>query len=321
NAVARYDLTVSPPTSVSVLWGLADKDTAEAVAAAHEAAIDDAVEYLEEHAIGTRAGAGGVAQLDVTGMIATRFRHHDSRDGDPQLHDHVVVANKVYDAHGDRWRTLDGAALYRSAVSASEHYNQRLVAHLSARGFSFSPRSTGPGKRPVMEVDGIDPRLMSQSAKRSVAIRARTRELVDAYVREHGREPDTTLMHQLRQPATRESGTPKGPHRSLAEMREQWRNAAAEILGRTDVESIVETAQQAAAGSRERALAVRDGLDIIGAGENVISELSTRRSTWAERDIRAEVDRWAARNDGWMLSGFQREAIAQYARDVGSVNL
>src|SRR5699024_3924478 len=104
-------------------------------------------------------------------------------------------------------------------------------------------------------------------------------------------------------------------------MREQWRNEAAEILGRTDVESIVETAQQAAAGSRERALAVRDGLDIIGAGENVISELSTRRSTWAERDIRAEVDRWAARNDGWMLSGFQREAIAQYARDVGSVNL
>ena len=321
NSVAGYDLTFSPPKSVSVLWGLADKDTAEAVAAAHEAAIDDAVEYLEEHAIGTRAGAGGVAQLDVTGMIATRFRHHDSRDGDPQLHDHVVVANKVYDAHGDRWRTLDGAALYRSAVSASEHYNQRLVAHLSARGFSFSPRSTGPGKRPVMEVDGIDPRLMSQSAKRSAAIRARTRELVDAYVREHGREPDTKLMHQLRQQATLETRTPKGPHRSLAEMREQWRAEAAEIIGSTDVEGIADVARQAAVGSRERALAVRDGLDIIGAGENVIAELSTRRSTWAERDIRAEVDRWAARNDGWMLSGFQREAIAQYARDVGSVNL
>src|SRR5699024_7461131 len=136
--------------------------------------IDDAVAYLEEHAIGTRAGAGGVAQLDVSGLTATRFRHHDSRDGDPQLHDHVVVAHKVYDEAGGKWRSLDGAALYRSAVSASEHYNQRLVAHISALGFSFSPRATGPGKRPVMEIDGVDSRLMSQSAKRSAAIRPRT---------------------------------------------------------------------------------------------------------------------------------------------------
>lgn len=321
NSVAGYDLTFSPPKSVSVLWGLSDQATSEAIARAHEAAIDDAVGYLEEHAIGTRAGAGGVAQLDVSGLIATRFRHHDSRDGDPQLHDHVVVANKVYDTAGQKWRTLDGAALYRSAVSASEHYNQRLVAHMSELGFSFSPRSSGPGKRPVMEVDGVDPRLMSQSAKRSAAIRTRTGELVDAYVREHGREPDTKLMHQLRQQATLETRTPKGPHRSLGQMRQEWAAEASTIVGGTDVEGITQIARGAAAGSRERAIAVRDGLDIIGAGEDIVTELSTRRSTWAERDIRAEVDRWAARNDGWLLSSFQREAIAQYARDVGSVNL
>lgn len=321
NSVAGYDLTFSPPKSVSVLWGLSDRATSEAISQAHEAAIDDAVAYLEEHAIGTRAGAGGVAQLDVSGLIATRFRHHDSRDGDPQLHDHVVVANKVYDEAGGKWRSLDGAALYRSAVSASEHYNQRLVAHISALGFSFSPRATGPGKRPVMEIDGVDSRLMSQSAKRSAAIRSRTAELVADYVREHGREPDTKLMHQLRQRATLETRSPKAAHRSLDQMREQWSREAAGIVGSDRVAGIVAEAHEAATGARERAIAVRDGLDIIGAGESVITELSTRKSTWAERDIRAEVDRWAARNDGWLLSDFQREAIAQYARDVGSVNL
>lgn len=321
NSVAGYDLTFSPPKSVSVLWGLSDERASEAIAAAHESAIDDAVEYLERHAIGTRAGAGGVAQLDVTGLVATRFRHHDSRDGDPQLHDHVVVANKVYDSASEKWRTLDGAALYRSTVSASEHYNQRLVAHMSKLGYSFSARSTGPGKRPIMEVDGVDSRLMSQAAKRSAAIRARTAELVDEYAAKHGRQPDTKLMHQLRQQATLETRSPKGEHRSLQQMRSEWASEAAGIVGAERVTSITADARTAAAGAHDRAVAVRDGLDIIGAGENVVEELSTRRSTWAERDLRAEVDRWAARNDGWLLSDFQREAIAQYARDIASVNL
>lgn len=321
NSVAGYDLTFSPPKSVSVLWGLSDEPASEAIAAAHEAAIDDAVEYLEKHAIGTRAGAGGVAQLDVTGLVATRFRHHDSRDGDPQIHDHVVVANKVYDAASEKWRTLDGAALYRSTVSASEHYNQRLVAHMSKLGYSFSARSTGPGKRPIMEVDGVEPRLMSQAAKRSAAIRTRTSELVEEYTAKHGRQPDTKLMHQLRQQATLETRSPKGAQRSLQQMRAEWAKEAAGVVGTERLASITSDARQAAVGARERAVAVRDGLDIIGAGEHVVSELSTRRSTWAERDVRAEVDRWAARNDGWLLSDFQREAIAQYARDVASVNL
>ena len=168
NSVAGYDLTFSPPKSVSVLWGLSDERASEAIAAAHESAIDDAVECLQKGTPSALGLSGGVAQLDVTGLVATRFRHHDSRDGDPQLHDHVVVANKVYDSASEKWRTLDGAALYRSTVSASEHYNQRLVAHMSRASGTASTcaRSTGPGKRPIMEVDGVDSRLMSQAAKR-----------------------------------------------------------------------------------------------------------------------------------------------------------
>jgi len=321
NSVGGYDLTFSPPKSVSVLWALSSDEAAAAIAGAHEAAIADALDYLEKNALGTRAGAGGVAQLDVTGIIATAFRHHDSRDGDPQLHDHVVVANRVYDAASDKWRTIDGAALYRSAVSISEHYNRALVTHLGELGYAMSPRATAPGKRPIMEIDGVDPRLMSQAAKRSAAIRARTNELVEQYRAEHGREPGTKLMHQLRQQATLETRAPKAGHRSLSQMREDWRREAAGVVGADRVAALTTTAREAAAGAREHAEAVRDGLDIIGAGEDVIAELSSRRSTWAERDIRAEVDRWAARSGGWLLTDFQREAIAQYARDVASVNL
>lgn len=321
NDVAGFDLTFSPSKSVSVLWALSDEKAAAAIEQAHEAAIGDAVAYLEEHAISTRAGAGGIAHLDVSGIVATRFRHHDSREGDPQLHDHVVVANKVYDPAGEKWRTINGAALYRHVVPASEHYNQRLVAHLSELGYAFEARSMGPGKRPVMEVAGVDPRLMSQAAKRSAAIRERTKELVAEYTAKQGREPGAKLMHQIRQQATLETRTPKPDHRSLQQMRAEWAQEAERTIGAERLDRLSADTRAAADGARDRAIAVRDGLDVIGAGEHVIDEISMRRATWSERDIRAEVDRWAARSDGWLLSDFQREAVIQYARDVASMNL
>ena len=40
-------------------------------------------------------GADGIAQVDTTGLIAAAFDHRDSRAGDPNLHTHVAVSNKV----------------------------------------------------------------------------------------------------------------------------------------------------------------------------------------------------------------------------------
>lgn len=106
-AVAGFDLVFSPAKSVSLLWGLGDEPTRQAIEAAQAVAIADTVKYLEREAVATRAGTNGVAQIDVEGgLIATLFRHYDSRNGGPQLHDHLVVANKVKGVDG-KWRTLD----------------------------------------------------------------------------------------------------------------------------------------------------------------------------------------------------------------------
>ncbi len=35
------------------------------------------------------------------------FTHWDSRSGDPQLHDHVVVLNRAKSVSDGKWRTLD----------------------------------------------------------------------------------------------------------------------------------------------------------------------------------------------------------------------
>jgi TrwC relaxase len=83
--VAGYDLTFSPVKSVSALWAVADPSVAAVIERAHQAAVQDALTFIEEHALFTRTGAQGIRQIDVRGMVATAFTHRDSRAGDPDL--------------------------------------------------------------------------------------------------------------------------------------------------------------------------------------------------------------------------------------------
>jgi TrwC relaxase len=93
--VAGYDLTFSPVKSVSTLWAVADPRTAAAIERAHRAAVADALRFIEEQALFTRTGPQGIRQVNVHGLAAAAFTHRDSRAGDPDLHTHVAVANKV----------------------------------------------------------------------------------------------------------------------------------------------------------------------------------------------------------------------------------
>ena len=115
-AVAGYDLTFSVPKSVSALWGVADEGTQALIVEAHHRAVADVLDLVEREVAATRrgvsAGNGAVAQADVVGVIATAFDHWDSRLGDPQLHTHVVVSNKVQTTEDGRWRSLDGRPLH-----------------------------------------------------------------------------------------------------------------------------------------------------------------------------------------------------------------
>jgi len=98
-AVAGYDFTFSIPKSASVLWAVADAGTQSLIVNAHHAAVAEVVAFMEREVAVTRAGAtpgdGAVAQVDVRGLIATAYDHYDSRAGDPHLHTHVVISNKV----------------------------------------------------------------------------------------------------------------------------------------------------------------------------------------------------------------------------------
>jgi TrwC relaxase len=117
--VAGYDLTFSPVKSVSTLWAVADPAVATVIEQAHQAAVQDALTFIEKHALFTRTGPQGIRQVDVRGLVAAAFTHRDSRAGDPDLHTHVAVANKVQTLDG-RWLSIDGRVLFKANVAASE---------------------------------------------------------------------------------------------------------------------------------------------------------------------------------------------------------
>ena len=74
--------------------------------AAHRAAVTDALALVQSRALFTRTGKDGCAQVTTRGMVAAGFEHPDTRAGDPSLHTHVVLANRVQAGDG-RWRTVE----------------------------------------------------------------------------------------------------------------------------------------------------------------------------------------------------------------------
>ena len=118
--------------------------------------------WVEQHAAFTRIGHAGIAQVDSTGLVATAFDHRESRSGDPDLHTHVAVANKVCGIDG-KWRSLDARVLHSLGVAASERYNTRFEDAMSRRlGVEFEERpGAEPGKRPVREVVGVPRELIA----------------------------------------------------------------------------------------------------------------------------------------------------------------
>ncbi|MEP7180169.1 MAG: MobF family relaxase, partial [Pseudonocardiales bacterium] len=293
-SVAGYDLTFSPVKSVSTLWALADPEVAREVAGAHEAAVRDVVDWLEREAVYTRVGANGVQQVDARGLLAVAFTHRDSRAGDPDLHTHVAISNKVQAVDG-RWLALDGRPLHRAAVAASERYNTRLEALLTARlGIRFAERPDANGKRPVREIVGVDPALSRFWSKRRADITARQQLLAAEFTRTHGRAPD--FAEQTRLFGRANTDTRRGKHapRSQAEQRATWRDEASAVLG--SEESLA--AMLAGVGVRVspmpmQAAATIDEQWVAWTATDVVRSVAEKASTWRAGVVRAEVERRA----------------------------
>ncbi|WP_142027252.1 MobF family relaxase [Blastococcus colisei] len=289
-AVAGYDLTFSPVKSVSALWALAPREIAQRVETAHQAAVADTLSWLEKEACFTRTGTAGIRQVETTGFIAATFTHRDSRAGDPELHTHVAVSNKVQTRDG-KWLALDGRVLHKANVAASERYNTRLEAHLVAGlGVAFADRSgTEAGKRPVREIVGVDARLLTAWSARRRAINARRGDLAAVFEADHGRPPTAVEAIGLAQQATLETRDTKHEPRSLGQQREAWRREASGLIGGPP--GIARMLDRVLAPHRPTPSPRATDTWVRKAAERLLETVSGQRATWQFWHVQAEAER------------------------------
>jgi conjugative relaxase-like TrwC/TraI family protein len=287
--VAGYDLTFSPVKSVSTLWAVADPAVAAVIERAHRAAVKDALMFIEKHALFTRTGPQGIRQVNVRGLVAAAFSHRDSRSGDPDLHTHVAVANKVQTLDG-RWLSIDGRLLFKAHVAASETYNTALEQHLrDTLGVRFAERpGADQGKRPIREIVGVDLRLNQRWSTRRAHINTRRGQLAIQFQHDHGRPPTPVEALQLAQQATLETRDAKHEPRSLAEQRTTWLREAAAVLGGHDaVEAMVHTTLAPPAEPPT----IADSLWVAQTADHILTVMEASRSTWQMWHVQAEAQR------------------------------
>lgn len=298
-AIAGFDLVFTPSKSVSIAWGLGDKELRKDIEAAHEHAIQDVVRHLESNVVMTRRGHNGIRQIDTkNGIIGTKFRHYDSRAGDPNLHDHVVIANRVEGAD-DKWSSIDGRVLYQYGVECSELYNSRVQQYVTEKtGLQFEPRMQN-GK-PIHEIVGISDETIRAFSSRRGDISAELDRVKAKFVADNGYEPSEKQLIKLAQQATLATRPAKSEARSLEDLHTEW-VAAAHALSDHGVHVPVDhqlaeslkTAslnyeQSVLQGARQEAYST----PLEAHTDAVLSRLEEARSTWRRTHINAETTRY-----------------------------
>jgi ATP-dependent exoDNAse (exonuclease V) alpha subunit len=142
------------------------------------------------------------------------FDHRTSREGDPLLHTHLVVANRIQGPDG-RWTALDGRDLYRHRLAADAiyraSYQRELVRTL---GVEWTP-ADAHGNR---ELIGVPDDLVRLFSKRTDQIDLEV-ERLEASGRERTPRLVKWVVHATRKP--KEQETPDSLYG-------RWRTEAAE---------------------------------------------------------------------------------------------
>ena len=235
-AVPGFDLTFSAPKSVSLTSALGGKEAAAEVKAAHQRSVEVALDYMQREACWTRRGtdsAGERVFLKGNGYLAAGYLHRSSRNGDPQLHTYVLIANATKGPDG-KWTRLYHPAIYDHAKTAGYIYEAHLRHELTRRlGVEWQPVRNG-----IAEIEGFaDEWLKTFSTRRAEILEAAG---ADASAR-------------ARQVATLATRNAKEKGLAPEDLRQRWRSKAEEIG--LDREAI------AATMGKEAGLAARLTLD------------------------------------------------------------
>jgi conjugative relaxase-like TrwC/TraI family protein len=316
------DLVFRAPSTAQVSWALMDDEHRGVLELCQGIARDKALAWLEESVAEIRWGSGGKHRAPVKdGLIFAVFRHYESRAGKPLLHDHALLSIRARRPDGT-WGNVSADSLLDNIVAAGTLYTLVFMEEVSARlGWAWEPREVTPGRRPVMEIAGIDQRLINWQSTRRQQIADAGPLLVADYTAKHGHAPGERAAYALdRQAADRTRPRKPRAARSLSQLRAAWRESAVAAFGADLVSRLAVRARAAAAAVWAR---VRPVVDVALAAVDVVAVVYVMRGAFAYWHLLAEARRHLTHtlrgqpHQPGLDEAIVQAAIGGYTRPVG----
>ncbi|MFC0557390.1 MobF family relaxase [Planotetraspora thailandica] len=349
SAVLFHDATFSPAKSVSLLHAgfqaaavdaraAGDLVTAEAMEAkartvwdAVEAGSQAALDFLQDEAGYSRTGYHGAIPRDpVTGRqladhatgrfveahdwVVASFSQHTNRNGDPQLHVHNAILNRVECPDG-QWRTIDSRGM-RKARPAAAAIGERVMGEQLTRtlGVEFATRPDGKAR----EIVGIDEATRDLFSSRRATIQRDVATLVTEYEAKHGHSPSRRALFQMAQYVTLDSktrmrkGKEEAPREiSLAGWEAQAR--AAELGALADIPGEVAGRVDLAEARHVAELADQEIQRVL---ETAIAEVQEASATWNRYQLTAAINRALPDQLGGLPADTVRKVLVDLTNDA-----
>ncbi|WP_348532278.1 MobF family relaxase [Methylorubrum aminovorans] len=182
--VGNFDVTLSAPNSVSIVYALADADHRARIEAVQRQAAEAVAALLNREACFIRRGRGVRIVLSAKRSIAA-FQHAEARparhmDGrsfaDMALHTHLCIANlgeaQLTDAQDQTLTVhgaIDGRAIYALKMACCAVYHASLAAGLQRLGYAITPT----GRNGTFEIAGRDGPAIHEPIKAYFSARRR----------------------------------------------------------------------------------------------------------------------------------------------------
>ena len=291
------DVTLSAPKSVSLMALVGGDDR---IVAAHDRAATRTLAWIERNAVETRMqdkASGAMVQAGGQKMVAATFRHDTSRNLDPQLHTHAVVANMVQ-GEDRKWRTMVNDGLYRNKMAIGAVYRAELAQGLKDLGYGIE-KTHGDGR---FEIAGVSREVVEGFSTRRAEIEAAMAARDEGAPLENPKLADRAALMTR----ARKRDVDKG------ELRRWWERQAAEFG--FSAEAVRSKARRA---ERERPLPdlfTDRGQPAAEAATWAVAHVSERQAVFGHGDLLAAA---LAREPGAVTAEAAERAIAGLEREGG----
>lgn len=302
---SAFDATFSLPKSVSEIYAHSDRVVQGEILAGAQVAVDAAIGYLEANAAFSRQGKGGVRQVDTEGLVVAQFMHRTSRAGDPQVHFHLLISNRVRCGDG-KWRALDGRNLHAELKTAGMVGQAVLRAELDRRvGVQWGPVS----EHGQAEIVGVPAGLLRLHSQRTRQVEGHARRAITNAESVLGRALTAAeRAEKYNQAAVQTRAVKSRDLQPLEGLEQRWRTEATEAgfdPARWLPDTLARSLSQRQAG--------HPGRDEDQVVAEVLAVLTREQSTWGRTEVIRQVSRLVPH---WDHPGDVPQHIEQLTRRV-----